>query len=285
MPVTTRRQSRRLPNSDVSGGRPEDRPTKSVRGSEGDDDPMDGSITELSASEDEEEHEFDASEGVSDHEESDDPEFDDDFEGVFNQRHPWPLTGPWLTTCAVTFPAAKRRKLDKAGKASSSKSPAKMNRTAIKRRIHGRLQNMLSLPFDVLFLVRPSLSADIALPSVLKRPTPLPQIFSELGPMDLVNLARTNKALRHVLMSRKSMCVWIVARRNAGVIRVPDPPEDMSEPAWALLLFGPAVCSVRSHLSLLIVFEFQADSVPIALLYEERSPCRLSPPSSFVHRL
>ena len=26
---------------------------------------------------------------------------------------------------------------------------------------------------------------------------------------------------------------------------VPDPPEDMSEPAWALLLFGPAVCSVR----------------------------------------
>ncbi len=73
-----------------------------------------------------------------------------------------------------------------------------------------------------------SLSADIALPSVLKRPTP-PQIFSELGPMDLVNLARTNKALRHVLMSRKSMCVWIVARRNAGVIRVPDPPEDMSD--------------------------------------------------------
>ena len=28
--------------------------------------------------------------------------------------------------------------------------------------------------------------------------------------------------------------------------RVPDPPDDMSEPAWALLLFGPAVCSVRT---------------------------------------
>jgi len=71
------------------------------------------------------------------------------------------------------------------------------------------------------------------------------QIFAELGPMDLVNLARTSKALRQVLMSRKSMSVWIVARRNATITKAPDPPEDMSEPAWALLLFGPAVCSVR----------------------------------------
>ena len=64
--------------------------------------------------------------------------------------------------------------------------------------------------------------------------------------MDLVNLARTNKALRQVLMSRKSIWVWLVVRRNAGATTVPDPPDDMSEPAWALLLFGPAVCSVRS---------------------------------------
>lgn len=63
--------------------------------------------------------------------------------------------------------------------------------------------------------------------------------------MDLVNLSRTSKALRRLLMSRKSMWVWIAARRNTGVTGAPDPPEDMSEPAWALLLFGPAVCSVR----------------------------------------
>ena len=67
--------------------------------------------------------------------------------------------------------------------------------------------------------------------------------------MDLVNLARTNKALRQVLMSRKSIWVWLVVRRNAGATTVPDPPNDMSEPAWALLLFGPAVCSVRSPVS------------------------------------
>ena len=74
------------------------------------------------------------------------------------------------------------------------------------------------------------------------------QIFAELGPMDLVHLARTSKALRQVLMSRKSMSVWIVARRNATITKAPEPPEDMSEPAWALLLFGPPVCSVRCPL-------------------------------------
>lgn len=123
----------------------------------------------------------------------------------------------------VTPPSAKRRKSEKAvlsGIVPSSKSPAKSKRAGVSRRIQGRLQNMLSLPFDVLFL-----------------------IFAELGPMDLVNLARTSKALRGVLMSRKSIWVWLIARQNAGATKVPDPPDDMSEPAWALLLFGPAVCS------------------------------------------
>jgi hypothetical protein len=66
--------------------------------------------------------------------------------------------------------------------------------------------------------------------------------------MDLLNLARTSKTLRQVLMSRKSMSVWIATRRNAGATVVPQPPEDMAEPAWAQLLFGPAICSVRSPL-------------------------------------
>jgi hypothetical protein len=62
--------------------------------------------------------------------------------------------------------------------------------------------------------------------------------------MDLLNLTRTSKALRQVLMSRKSMSVWIAVRRAAGATKVPEPPDDMSEPSWAQLLFGPAVCSV-----------------------------------------
>jgi len=75
-------------------------PARIMRESEDDDDPMDGSITELSNSEDEDyrsvrdEHESDASEGESNHEESDDAESDDDFEGVF---HTTSGHGPWLT--------------------------------------------------------------------------------------------------------------------------------------------------------------------------------------------
>ncbi|KAH9968565.1 hypothetical protein BJV74DRAFT_868159 [Russula compacta] len=128
-----------------------------------------------------------------------------------------------VMTLNSMLPMAKRRKSEQAallGKSSSSKLPARTGRTGVNRRVQGRLQNMLSLPLDVLFL-----------------------IFSRLGPMDLVNLSRTSKALRRLLMSRKSMWVWIAARRNTGVTGAPDPPEDMSEPAWALLLFGPAVCS------------------------------------------
>lgn len=75
--------------------------------------------------------------------------------------------------------------------------------------------------------------------------------------MDLINLARTSKALRQVLMSRRSMSVWIVARRNATITKAPDPPEDMSEPAWALLLFGPAVCSVRYQVPLAYRFNLE----------------------------
>jgi hypothetical protein len=102
--------------------------------------------------------------------------------------------------------------------------------------------------------------------------------------MDLVNLARTSKALRQVLMSRKSMWVWITVRKNAGAVMVPDPPEDLSETAWALLLFGPAICSVRSQLFSRIDSILSRFSVT-AMLYEERSPGRLCPSPSFVHHL
>ncbi|KAI9507305.1 hypothetical protein F5148DRAFT_1206134 [Russula earlei] len=223
MPVTTRRQSRSLlhPNAiDESGGRrSEDRPRGAVRESGGDNDPADGSSprsfsreeaegrgSSTSVGPESQSQEADMSE-ESNYEESDgSPDFDDDFEVTHHV-------------------AKKRRKSDRpatsaSGRAPSSKPLAKAKRTGISRRIQGRLQNMLSLPLDVLFL-----------------------IFSELGSMDLVNLARTSNELRRFLMSRRTILVWTVARQNAGATRVPDPPEDMSEPAWALLLFGPAMCS------------------------------------------
>lgn len=205
MPVTTRRQSRGLAQSNATEEGERNRSEKKSSGTtpreSDDDDPIDGSLAELSSSEDGDddggsasvgdEHESDPSEG----EESDSSEFGDPFEAT------------------PQAPTAKRRKLEKA-------SPSKLKKSGLSRRVQGRLENMLSLPLDVLFV-----------------------ILSALRPMDLLNLARTSNALRQVLMSRKSMSVWITARRNAGATVVPDPPEDMSEPAWAQLLFGPAICS------------------------------------------
>ncbi|KAI9507306.1 hypothetical protein F5148DRAFT_134881 [Russula earlei] len=202
MPVTTRRQSRALLHSSVvveserrrTGGMP------SIAREDSLDVPLPGSSSVERDSAHESvwgDLESDCSE-ESDPDGNDNTDFDDDFGDASG---------------AVT-----------SGKASSSSSPAKSKRAGTSRRVKGRLQNMLLLPLDALFM-----------------------IFSKLGPMDLVNLSRTSKDLRQLLMSRKSMWVWITARQKAGATSVPDPPEDMSEPAWALLLFGPAVCSECSR--------------------------------------
>ncbi|KAI0295124.1 hypothetical protein B0F90DRAFT_1820696 [Multifurca ochricompacta] len=210
MPVTTRRQSRSLPQPNPIDGsereQSEDRLLEIPQ--EGDeDDPMDGSLAELTSSDDDDdEYEYrsdvldsEVSEEGSDGEESDNNEFDNHFE--------------------VTLPAAKRRKLAKA----EEKPRAKPKRSGLGRSVQGRLQNMLSLPLDVLFVVCWHILGTGAHGS----PEPRPH----------------EQNLRQVLMSRKSMSVWIAVRRNAGATMVPEPPEDMSEPAWVQLLFGPAVCS------------------------------------------
>ncbi|KAG6813339.1 hypothetical protein H0H92_011887 [Tricholoma furcatifolium] len=60
-------------------------------------------------------------------------------------------------------------------------------------------------------------------------------IFRELEPIDILNLSRTSKSLRNILMSRSSIGVWKSAlSRFRGL---PECPEDMSEPAYANLLF------------------------------------------------
>ncbi|KAI0319399.1 hypothetical protein OF83DRAFT_1170230 [Amylostereum chailletii] len=119
-------------------------------------------------------------------------------------------------------PASKRRKtVDNSSKSSKGKS---RNKQPVKskgpsRRVQGRLQNMLEMPMDVLFL-----------------------IFYDLLPQDLLNLSRTSKNLRAVLMSRNAVSVWKTSRTNVPGPPTPAPPSDLSEPAWAHLLYGGAVC-------------------------------------------
>ncbi|KAG6813335.1 hypothetical protein H0H92_011883 [Tricholoma furcatifolium] len=78
----------------------------------------------------------------------------------------------------------------------------------------GKLEQMAELPLDVLF-----------------------EIFGQLEPIDILNLSRTSKSLRNILMSRSSIGVWRNAR--AHVEGLPECPDDMSEPAYANLVFYP----------------------------------------------
>ncbi|KAF8549533.1 hypothetical protein OG21DRAFT_582465 [Imleria badia] len=83
---------------------------------------------------------------------------------------------------------------------------------APKRQRRGRPGELCQLNLDVLFL-----------------------IAEYTHPMDLLNLARTCKSLRQLLMDRSSEFVWKTARRQ--VIGLPNRPADLTEPEYANLVF------------------------------------------------
>ncbi|KAG8964439.1 hypothetical protein FRC05_003813 [Tulasnella sp. 425] len=69
---------------------------------------------------------------------------------------------------------------------------------------------------------------------------PLDVVYEILGfltPLDLLHLARTNKALRNHFMSKRSRGAWKAARAAAEP-PVPTCPKDLSEPQLAVLLFA-----------------------------------------------
>ncbi|KAI1795649.1 hypothetical protein LXA43DRAFT_730878 [Ganoderma leucocontextum] len=86
-----------------------------------------------------------------------------------------------------------------------------------RRHLRGRrggLKDMPDMPLDILF-----------------------EICRFLHPRDLLNLARTSKAFRALLMRRDSAIFWRQVRRQFEGL--PDPPSYLSEPAYANLLFFP----------------------------------------------
>ncbi|KIM79642.1 hypothetical protein PILCRDRAFT_823182 [Piloderma croceum F 1598] len=78
----------------------------------------------------------------------------------------------------------------------------------------GRLGALPDMPLDILF-----------------------EIFGHLRPYDILRLAQTTKALRHILMRRSAVSVWKDARSN--VEGLPDCPSDLTEPQYARLAFDP----------------------------------------------
>ncbi|KAI0695440.1 hypothetical protein C8T65DRAFT_665369 [Cerioporus squamosus] len=77
----------------------------------------------------------------------------------------------------------------------------------------GKLMQMLNVPMDVSF-----------------------EIMSHLEPKDILQLSRVSRELRSMLRSPTSRHIWMTARKNT-VPPLHDPPEDMSEPQYAFLVF------------------------------------------------
>lgn len=65
-----------------------------------------------------------------------------------------------------------------------------------------------------------------------------------LQPIDLLQLARTSKQFRAILLSRSTALDWDVAYENIGA---PPFPRDVSAPAWTYFLFDHNKCDVCHH--------------------------------------
>ncbi|KAI0083912.1 hypothetical protein BDY19DRAFT_611129 [Irpex rosettiformis] len=78
----------------------------------------------------------------------------------------------------------------------------------------GKLQQMLDMPLDIIV-----------------------EICSHLHPRDLLHLARSSKVLRKFFMSRNSTLAWKAARLTLIDPLLPPCPNDLSEPAYANLMF------------------------------------------------
>ncbi|KAJ7150392.1 hypothetical protein C8R46DRAFT_1124874 [Mycena filopes] len=76
-----------------------------------------------------------------------------------------------------------------------------------------KLSLLPSLPLDILF-----------------------EVFGHLPPLDLLHLARTTQALRNILMHKSSISIWKSSLRQ--IPGLPERPQEMSEPAWANLIYS-----------------------------------------------
>ncbi|KAF8968282.1 hypothetical protein BDZ97DRAFT_1755332 [Flammula alnicola] len=97
-------------------------------------------------------------------------------------------------------------------------------------RTRGILKDLVEMPWDV-----------------------VSEIFGLLKPLDLLNLARTTKDLRAMLMSRSSVSIWKEARSQFP--GMPECPPDLSEPQYADLVFGKHCHECLRNLSTYILWD------------------------------
>ncbi|KAJ7603754.1 hypothetical protein DFH06DRAFT_1392645, partial [Mycena polygramma] len=77
------------------------------------------------------------------------------------------------------------------------------------------------------------------------------EIFGHLNPMDLLNLARTTKEIRGILMTRSNAFIWKESRTQFEGL--PDLPRDLCEPQYANLCFD-IHCHKCLHLAQTIIW-------------------------------
>ncbi|KAK7037980.1 F-box domain-containing protein [Favolaschia claudopus] len=113
-------------------------------------------------------------------------------------------------TAAKASSAPKR---SKGRTASTSKSNNASTRAAPRFRGRGQLKMLPEMPLDIVF-----------------------EIFSFLEPPDVLNLARTTKDLRNMLMCHSAISIWRSAFLNDSDL--PPLPEGLNEPQYANLAFS-----------------------------------------------
>ncbi|KAF8079347.1 hypothetical protein FPV67DRAFT_1572599 [Lyophyllum atratum] len=80
------------------------------------------------------------------------------------------------------------------------------------------------------------------------------EIFGHLHPIDIYHIAQTNKTLRKMVLAPNSASLW----KTCFICHpsIPECPTDMSEPRWATLLFGPAICDECARPGAMLDFAF-----------------------------
>ena len=81
-------------------------------------------------------------------------------------------------------------------------------------------------------------------------------------------------------MTKNATSIWKASRERLGA---PDCPLNMSEPQWAVLLFGK-VCQVRRFHGFVAIIALGMNN-PIELRRERSSQARLWPPASGLYEL
>ncbi|KAM5540099.1 hypothetical protein V8D89_006239 [Ganoderma adspersum] len=132
---------------------------------------------------------------------------------------------------AMQLPRKRARKTHEGEAAGPSETRTVAKPKGKGRQTAGMLSELMNMPLDVFFEVRPT---PFIAPTTFSR-TRLPQVAAHLHPLDMLNLARTSKSLRSLMLAKSCRSAWMAS--FATVHGLPLCPENMSEPFYAALLF------------------------------------------------